>query len=964
MLTVAGVAPSTDCTSVSCNLTTGQPGIGTGGFELKEISLIGNSNVPDGLDLLLVAAFDIKNVAVIGAGNTDIYCQTCQQGKIESPILSSNAFWALGGFLANPTPNGIVLDGYSAPAVNNASNHVDVDSMIDNLAPGKALWLRASTENMFTNCQLSGNAINIQIDSGTGDIFNTCMSEGGGSGGAMNLTSGAIDETFLSSASSGAVNVNGSSNHFHGGALGTTVIGAGAHNNLFDGVQVNHNGSNITDNSQDTQYRALYDVSTTQAPFNFPAWRYAPPGQLGQCSGVLYLTGSWNTNATAVNLDPAPLCGLGSSWRATFKGIWIGPGGYESVATSLELTTAAPSIDLPDGAIATVSTSSGHLQLSESGTSGTVEFFGEIEFVPYANGDSVDFANNISVMSPDDGMISINAAHGATLLGFNLGLSNDGIPADDNAGLAAYDFNTYDGIPVSLGESGQVTILPCDNPTDFPANPCGVGINKTHPADGMLDVGGAINADGPIKSEGVTVIPDNTGAPHGTATHLQMSDGTGTSGNLAKYAADGSVTNGPTAPAGTIVGTTDTQTLTNKTVDGVSPTTMGYLDATSSVQTQLNGKAPTLTGHTLSVPPICATSGSANTYTCATSPTFTLVAGDRIQVNFNVANTGTATLAVNGGTAYTIYKNGGMATLASGDVQANHWVSAIFDSNNHWQLEGQLGQVNATQVNGGSLPTSAKALATNSSGQPIAATIAGSGTAIATGPSSGTTAGHIVTMADTSGTHQDSGVALSAIPAADIASGALANGMTATTQSVGDNSTKLATTGYVASPGAIAPTTVTASGIVTGGNDTARTSSTTIATTGFTTTGLVLPTVPVSTTKTGRCVVYWQMSSTSYTATFGIGMSNAPTGLWGGTSVTYAAAGTSNWLAFNQAATTPTAISTAATAGATGTTYRAEIDFTVQTGATNPVAMTVYGQVSNTSATLTIGPRSACYWLP
>lgn len=54
------------------------------------------------------------------------------------------------------------------------------------------------------------------------------------------------------------------------------------------------------------------------------------------------------------------------------------------------------------------------------------------------------------------------------------------------------------------------------------------------------------------------------------------------------------------APASAVVGVSDTQALTNKTVDGVSPTTLSYLDATSSVQTQLNAKAslasPTFTG--------------------------------------------------------------------------------------------------------------------------------------------------------------------------------------------------------------------------------------------------------------------------------------------------------------------------------------------------------------------------------
>ncbi len=46
-----------------------------------------------------------------------------------------------------------------------------------------------------------------------------------------------------------------------------------------------------------------------------------------------------------------------------------------------------------------------------------------------------------------------------------------------------------------------------------------------------------------------------------------------------------------------------------------------------------------------------------------------------------------------------IKKWGGSGTLIANDLLAGHWVSATFDGT-YWQLEGQFGNANATQING------------------------------------------------------------------------------------------------------------------------------------------------------------------------------------------------------------------------------------------------------------------------
>jgi hypothetical protein len=113
--------------------------------------------------------------------------------------------------------------------------------------------------------------------------------------------------------------------------------------------------------------------------------------------------------------------------------------------------------------------------------------------------------------------------------------------------------------------------------------------------------------------------------------------------------------------------------------------------------TNASGQPAAATAHNESVPRTCATTNSGNAYTCTTSPSFTPAAGDTISIDFNAANTGSATLAVNGSSAATIKKWGNSSALAANDVLAGHWIAATFDGS-YWQLEGQLGNANAPNL--------------------------------------------------------------------------------------------------------------------------------------------------------------------------------------------------------------------------------------------------------------------------
>ncbi len=200
--------------------------------------------------------------------------------------------------------------------------------------------------------------------------------------------------------------------------------------------------------------------------------------------------------------------------------------------------------------------------------------------------------------------------------------------------------------------------------------------------------------------------------------------------------------------AGDVTGTQSATTV-GKINGGSVPASAAVLGTNAS------GQPAAATAHSESLPRTCATTNSGNAYSCTTSPTFTAASGDTVSIDFNAANTGSATLAVNGAAAATIKKWGNSSGLAANDVLAGHWISATFDGT-YWQLEGQLGNANATQVNGASVPTSSAANCTNASSQIVACSTSGSGNVVlATSPTlsaptvSGTLAGASETLSGT-----------------------------------------------------------------------------------------------------------------------------------------------------------------------------------------------------------------------
>lgn len=83
-----------------------------------------------------------------------------------------------------------------------------------------------------------------------------------------------------------------------------------------------------------------------------------------------------------------------------------------------------------------------------------------------------------------------------------------------------------------------------------------------------------------------------------------------------------------------------------------------------------------------------ADTGTANAYAVTLTPAPTLVAGSSVVFKAANANTGSSTLAVNGASATTIYKQGGTTALVSGDIVSGQMVRVTFDGL-YFQMQSQ-----------------------------------------------------------------------------------------------------------------------------------------------------------------------------------------------------------------------------------------------------------------------------------
>lgn len=138
--------------------------------------------------------------------------------------------------------------------------------------------------------------------------------------------------------------------------------------------------------------------------------------------------------------------------------------------------------------------------------------------------------------------------------------------------------------------------------------------------------------------------------------------------------------------------------VANVSGGSAAPTAVSIPASAHGLHTDANGTPGAATGHDPAAILVCAAATHSGTAeTCATSPTFTPVAGDSIIFQPYQPNAGAYTLDVNSLGAKPVKKNGATALVANDVLASPFQVLLTYDGTN-WEMQGQLGNAPASGV--------------------------------------------------------------------------------------------------------------------------------------------------------------------------------------------------------------------------------------------------------------------------